>query len=77
MDRQAWFCPGCQKHHAPHVETCPVPVDAVSDKRFGPASGLPDLSPLIPCAPLWTVGPVRPQSFGIIVKPDPRQQIQN
>lgn len=21
--RSAWFCPACQKHHAPHVETCP------------------------------------------------------
>lgn len=20
---EAWFCPACQKHHAPHVETCP------------------------------------------------------
>ena len=23
MERTAWFCPACQKHHAPHVETCP------------------------------------------------------
>ena len=23
MSREAWFCPSCQKHHAPHVETCP------------------------------------------------------
>lgn len=20
---QAWFCPSCQRYHAPHVETCP------------------------------------------------------
>ena len=20
---EAWFCPGCNKYHAPHVETCP------------------------------------------------------
>lgn len=19
----AWFCPACQKYHAPHVDTCP------------------------------------------------------
>lgn len=29
-ERTAWFCPSCQKHHAPHVETCPGPVDAIS-----------------------------------------------
>lgn len=22
-ERQAWFCPACQRHHAPHVDTCP------------------------------------------------------
>lgn len=21
---EAWFCPACQKYHAPHVETCPA-----------------------------------------------------
>lgn len=25
----AWFCPACQKHHAPHVETCPGTVTEV------------------------------------------------
>lgn len=30
--REAWFCPACKAYHAPHVETCPKPVDAVSDK---------------------------------------------
>lgn len=24
MERTAWFCPSCQRHHAPHVETCPA-----------------------------------------------------
>jgi hypothetical protein len=23
MTRNAWYCPGCQKHHAPHIDTCP------------------------------------------------------
>jgi len=23
MTAQAWFCPACQRHHAPHVDTCP------------------------------------------------------
>jgi len=22
-ERKAWFCPSCQKHHGPHVDTCP------------------------------------------------------
>lgn len=22
-EKTAWFCPSCQRHHAPHVETCP------------------------------------------------------
>lgn len=23
MSRAPWFCPSCQKHHGPHVDTCP------------------------------------------------------
>jgi len=23
MTRAAWYCPACQKHHGPHVDTCP------------------------------------------------------
>ena len=23
MIREAWFCPACQKYHAPHCDTCP------------------------------------------------------
>jgi len=26
---QPWFCPACQKHHGPHVDTCPGVVDAI------------------------------------------------
>lgn len=26
MTRAAWFCPCCQKHHAPHIDTCPAPA---------------------------------------------------
>ncbi len=36
-ERKAWFCPTCQRHHAPHVETCPGPVDAVSNIRIPPS----------------------------------------
>lgn len=31
MTRQAWFCPACQKHHAPHCDTCPTERIAVPD----------------------------------------------
>lgn len=23
MKPEPWFCPSCQKHHGPHVDTCP------------------------------------------------------
>jgi rubrerythrin len=38
----AWFCPACQKHHAPHVETCPGPA-AIGDVpfRWDPNTSLP------------------------------------
>ena len=26
--RTAWFCPACEKHHAPHCDTCPGPATA-------------------------------------------------
>lgn len=25
-ERKAWFCPSCQKHHAPHCDSCPNPT---------------------------------------------------
>lgn len=28
MSREAWFCPSCQKHHAPHCDTCPGVMSA-------------------------------------------------
>lgn len=37
MDRQAWFCPACQKHHAPHCDTCPE----VAGAQPGPAPVMP------------------------------------
>lgn len=48
--KTAWFCPACQKHHAPHCETCPAPVDAVStNRKCFPLP--PPVMPLTPCAP--------------------------
>lgn len=39
-ERQAWFCPACQKHHAPHCDSCPNPTVEVRP---------------IPCVNVWPV----------------------
>jgi len=44
MERKAWFCPSCQKHHAPHVETCPAPTGA----QPAPAPAIPGIIPYQP-----------------------------
>lgn len=41
MERKAWFCPSCQKHHGPHVDTCP----GVSGAQPAPAPGNPVVIP--------------------------------
>ncbi len=56
MERKAWFCPSCNKHHAPHVETCPAPfVDPYAFRPFHPkpAPGFDDFRRAVerdPCA---------------------------
>lgn len=34
--RQAWFCPACQRHHAPHVDTCPGQFSALPVLPYQP-----------------------------------------
>lgn len=46
MERQPWFCPSCQKHHAPHVDTCPGVADAIGFPYPGPGGPLPTVQPL-------------------------------
>lgn len=49
MTKQAWFCPACQRHHAPHCDTCPSPFDLAGS----PLQTLPDWMnpiPFNPCA---------------------------
>lgn len=50
MIRSAWFCPSCRKHHGPHVDTCPGPVDA------GSKTPMPTVKPWVPQEPerWWT-----------------------
>ncbi len=43
-NRTAWFCPSCQKHHAPHVETCPGSVDLIGTKVM-PSTPWPAIQP--------------------------------
>lgn len=41
MTRTAWFCPSCQKHHGPHVDTCPGIADAIADRRLPNTTDVP------------------------------------
>lgn len=41
---EAWFCPGCNKYHAPHVETCPNDEGTRHGKEAPPITVLPDYS---------------------------------
>jgi len=59
MTRTAWFCPSCQKHHGPHVDTCPGPAIAA------PVPVVPYVAPVYtvprwndPVTPPWWQNPV-------------------
>lgn len=49
MSAAGWFCPACQKHHAPHVETCPAPVEVrpIPGVNVWPTTVIPPASPAI------------------------------
>lgn len=44
MEHKAWFCPSCQKHHAPHCDTCP----GVAGAQPTPAPAHPGIIPYEP-----------------------------
>ena len=47
----AWFCPGCRKYHAPHVETCPGPAEKLESLfPFTPFHPKPGSAGDVPCA---------------------------
>lgn len=54
MNREAWFCPTCQRHHAPHVDTCPAPA------TFGPATVTTIPNPVQPWPQPSTGTPLTP-----------------
>lgn len=47
MSGTGWFCPGCNKYHAPHVVTCPGGANTVP----GVAPSLPPPVPHFPYSP--------------------------
>ena len=70
-ERAAWFCPACQRHHAPHCDSCPtqtVEVRPVPTVNVWPTKIIPD-------APATTGDPMPSWSYtsrsGITVKTDP------
>lgn len=70
MTRSAWFCPACQKHHAPHVETCPRPVDAISTTPM-PTYPFPGSTGDVPFR--WDPN----QCGSITIQPDPNKWVRN
>lgn len=57
--RQAWFCPSCQKYHAPHVETCPGGTGGIDPwgVRLMPTFVPTHLRPTPGLPPVYTLGP--------------------
>ena len=53
--RQAWFCPSCQKYHAPHVETCPGGTGGV--KPLYNPEPYPGWKDRVGTVPTYTLGP--------------------
>lgn len=56
-ERTAWFCPSCQKHHAPHVETCPGPAKGALEMLHFGVPGYPQrdnvgYDPCANCGPM-------------------------
>lgn len=57
-DRSAWFCPSCQKHHAPHCDTCPGGTGGIEAQPLTP----------LPTTP-WPV--VQPATIPLRIRPWP------
>lgn len=66
----AWFCPACQRHHAPHVDTCPGGIGA-----FKIPNGLPNSIPtFVPT--VWPTATGMPPNYpgtlvGTVTRYDP------
>jgi hypothetical protein len=78
-ERQAWFCQACQRHHAPHVETCPG--QHVAAPRGPVLPYTPYVPPAVYTVPKWPTDTLRPP-FDITcataaVKSDPSMVLVN
>lgn len=62
MSREAWFCPSCQKHHAPHCDTCPGGTGGIEAQPLTPVLPWPVITtPRIwPQPPPYTPDPLAP-----------------
>lgn len=58
-ERSAWFCPACQKYHAPHCDSCPAQV--VEVRPIPGVNVWP--SKIIPETPAGTGNPPLPMGY--------------
>lgn len=81
--RAPWFCPSCQKHHGPHVDTCPgggvgmqPPIGDPWGLRYVPrfVPFEPSLPPAYPPTP-WV--PYEPVMCTVTGLPDPNVVLCN
>jgi len=55
-ERAAWFCPACQKYHAPHCDSCPSPtveVRPIPGVNIWPTKIIPDAPATTGDPQLW------------------------
>lgn len=72
----AWFCPACQKHHAPHVDTCPGAKISLPPGYVVPPEVVRPLNDFcanckgvcgnVACPKRHTLGDVPTYAFGVI-----------
>lgn len=74
--RAPWFCPSCQKHHGPHVDTCPGGTGGIGMQP--PTLTIPFIQPAPP-SPYPTIPwvPYEPTTCTMEVVPDPNTWMQN
>jgi hypothetical protein len=74
-DRAPWFCPSCQKHHGPHVDTCPGGGGGIGAQP--PILTIPFIQPVPPSYPPTPWVPYDPSMCTTTVVPYPNTWMQN
>lgn len=70
----AWFCPACQKHHAPHCDSCPGQTAApiLPGPYVPPVYTVPAWPPVWDRTPApWWQNPIISFSGGVTYEADP------